>query len=186
MSLKHGILGLLTYGPMTGYELMKVFNKSLKFFWSAQTSQIYRELDTIEKKGWVTSEHIIQKDKPNKKVFTISNEGKSELVNWLNGHSAKKMMNLRDSMTMRIFFGSIGDMKVLKGELMEYRCINEHFLESLKNVEEGLDKSEQSIRESSEKLYWIMGIKRGYITAKANIEWADECLELLNKMKGEQ
>ncbi len=42
--LKHGILGLLNYHPMTGYEIMLVFRDSLRFFWSAQTSQIYREL----------------------------------------------------------------------------------------------------------------------------------------------
>ena len=49
--LKHGILGLLNYGDMTGYEIKDVFEHSLNFFWTAQTSQIYRELQTIEKKG---------------------------------------------------------------------------------------------------------------------------------------
>ena len=48
--LKHGILGLLNYGDMTGYEIREVFNKSLNFFWQAQSSQIYRELRTLEKK----------------------------------------------------------------------------------------------------------------------------------------
>ena len=42
--LKHGILGLLNYHSLTGYEIMEVFRDSLNFFWSAQTSQIYREL----------------------------------------------------------------------------------------------------------------------------------------------
>ena len=43
--LKHGILGLLNYGDMTGYEIREAFESSLKFFWPAQTSQIYRELN---------------------------------------------------------------------------------------------------------------------------------------------
>ena len=30
--LKHGILGLLNYGDMTGYEIREIFNKSLNFF----------------------------------------------------------------------------------------------------------------------------------------------------------
>ena len=49
--LKHGILGLLNYGDMTGYEIREIFNKSLNFFWQAQSSQIYRELRTLEKNG---------------------------------------------------------------------------------------------------------------------------------------
>lgn len=48
--LKHGILGLLNYGDMTGYEIMKVFRDSLSFFWTANTSQIYRELNTLKKR----------------------------------------------------------------------------------------------------------------------------------------
>ena len=37
MALKQGLLGLLNYGEMTGYELAKAFNDSLSFFWQAQT-----------------------------------------------------------------------------------------------------------------------------------------------------
>ena len=52
--LKHGILGLLNYRDMTGYEIMEVFRDSLRFFWNARTSQIYRELqDWKEKSGSV-------------------------------------------------------------------------------------------------------------------------------------
>lgn len=48
--LKHGILGLLNYGSMSGYDIMRTFKNSLDFFWTAQTSQIYRELQTLKKK----------------------------------------------------------------------------------------------------------------------------------------
>ena len=44
MSLTYGILGFLSYGSMTGYDLAKAFSCSVNFFWNAQTSQIYREL----------------------------------------------------------------------------------------------------------------------------------------------
>lgn len=82
-SFGHGMLGLLNYGPMTGYELDKAFKESLSFFWQAQTSQIYRELDAMEQNGWLSSEYVIQKDKPNKRVYSITDTGKKELNNWL-------------------------------------------------------------------------------------------------------
>ena len=56
MALKQGLLGLLNYGEMTGYELAKAFNDSLSFFWQAQTSQIYRELNQLEAEGLVYTE----------------------------------------------------------------------------------------------------------------------------------
>ena len=58
--LKHGILGLLNYYNLTGYEIMEVFRDSLNFFWNAQTSQIYRELQGLEQKGWVQKTVVLQ------------------------------------------------------------------------------------------------------------------------------
>lgn len=40
MSLSYGLLGLLNYFPMSGYDLKKIFDDSINFFWAAQTSQI--------------------------------------------------------------------------------------------------------------------------------------------------
>ena len=62
--LKHGILGLLNYGDKTGYEIMTVFRDSLNHFWTAQTSQIYRELQTMEQAGWISQRHVAQAGKP--------------------------------------------------------------------------------------------------------------------------
>ena len=50
MSLSHAILGLLTYRPLTGYGLKKIFDKSISHVWAASLSQIYRELSALKKK----------------------------------------------------------------------------------------------------------------------------------------
>ena len=181
MSLKHGILGLLSYGSMTGYDVKKLFSESLNFFWNTQTSQIYRELDTIEKKEWVTSEYIVQNDKPNKKVFTLSDKGTSELVRWLDEHSVENTLKIRDEMTMRVFFGANGDKGALKKELIEYKKMNEEFYERLKKSEGELDYREKLTDKNGEKIYWLMAIKRGYYTATSNIHWVDECLKLIEE-----
>ena len=83
MSLRHGMLGLINLMPMTGYELDKEFKESLKYIWQAKSSQIYSELDNMEKKGWLVSERIMQDEKPNKRVYSITEAGKSELLNWM-------------------------------------------------------------------------------------------------------
>ena len=49
MPLKHAILGLLNYAEMTGYDIDRYFKSSIAFFWHAQTSQIYKELNTCTK-----------------------------------------------------------------------------------------------------------------------------------------
>ena len=81
--LKHGILGLLSYGDMTGYQIMTVFRDSLSHFWVAQTSQIYRELQGLEKNGWIAAVHVEQAGKPDKNVLSITAAGREELLRWL-------------------------------------------------------------------------------------------------------
>ena len=76
--LKHGILGLLNYGDMSGYEIREAFKNSLNYFWTAQTSQIYRELCVLEKKGWITKQTVEQIGKPNKNICSITDEGRKE------------------------------------------------------------------------------------------------------------
>ena len=89
--LKHGILGLLNYADMTGYEIREIFNKSLNFFWQAQSSQIYRELRTLEKNGWITITTVEQSEKPNKNVCSITKDGRAELLHWLSSESRERM-----------------------------------------------------------------------------------------------
>ena len=81
--LKYGVLGLLSYGDMTGYEIMSIFRDSLAFFWNASTSQIYRELQHLEDGGLATSCVQEQDGRPNRRVYSITEAGRGELSCWL-------------------------------------------------------------------------------------------------------
>ena len=76
--LKHGILGLLNYNEMTGYEIMEIFRDSLNYFWDAKTSQIYRELQGLEQKEYVNKTVVPQNGKPDKNVYSITATGQED------------------------------------------------------------------------------------------------------------
>ena len=104
MSLKYGLLGLLSYEPTTGYDIAKKFNGTLSLFWQATASQVYRELDAMEQNGWLVSEHVIQNDKPNKRVYSVTEEGHTELTTWLSMPSLQNAMQAKSEFLMRLFF----------------------------------------------------------------------------------
>src|SRR5574344_1547544 len=104
MPLKHGLLGILDCGEMTGYELNRLFKDSLAFFWHAQTSQIYRELASMEGLGWLTATVVPQSDRPNKKLYGITPEGKTELLRWLREDNSEEEFNTKNPFLMRMFF----------------------------------------------------------------------------------
>ncbi len=83
MSLEHAILGFLEVGPKTGYDLKKRFDRSVAGIWPADQSRIYRTLAQLDEYGLVSHEIIEQTDKPNRKVYHITEEGREELHQWL-------------------------------------------------------------------------------------------------------
>ncbi len=173
--LKHGILGLLNYGPTTGYEIMLVFRDSLDFFWSAQTSQIYRELQALESKGWATKTIVVQEGKPDKNVYAITEQGRQELVEWLLRKSDPP--RVRNDLLMRAFF--LGELADDEAEAFFLRCIEERrsFLESLDGAKEAIEVYEALLDDPAKARYWAMTLDYGYRMARAEIEWAEDCIE---------
>lgn len=184
MSLKHGLLGLLNYDSMTGYELDTAFKDSLSFFWQAQTSQIYRELDTMEQNGWLTSERIIQNDKPNKRVYSISDSGKQELKSWLLSPETdiQKAMALRSAFLMRVFFaGETGDGHALQ-MLYAFRekCIET--ISSFRSVPESIENYSTMVDDSPQRMkYWEIAAMFGEIYYQAEMEWVEKAIAILEE-----
>ncbi|WP_018381674.1 PadR family transcriptional regulator [Wenjunlia vitaminophila] len=82
MSLRHALLAILTVEPMTGYELVKYFDGSIAFFWSAPHSQIYPELRRMESGGLLEAEVVPRGERAEKRVYSITEEGRDELRRW--------------------------------------------------------------------------------------------------------
>ena len=52
------ILGLLSHEPLTGYDIKKRIDTSIRFFWKGSFGSIYPALSDMEKNGLITrSEH---------------------------------------------------------------------------------------------------------------------------------
>ncbi len=104
MSLKHALLGFINYGPMTGYELKKFFDTSVAHFWNAELSQIYPALKAMESEGLVEMKVEVQDDRPNRKVYSITESGRRELVDWLAKPADRDQV--REPILIKVFFGS--------------------------------------------------------------------------------
>lgn len=187
MSLKFGLLGLLYDKPMTGYELMKFFNRSLRHFWNAQTSQIYRDLSKLEDGGYLTSEEEEQSGRPNKKIYTISKLGKNLFETMLIEFKDIQKISYRDPLCMKIFFytNDLTDNLILF--LQKYMNDNQKFLMDLDNTELVMDKyAAEDPLYMDRKKFWKMTVSLGIKQVQANIEWARESIEILEQERGDK
>ena len=183
MSLRHGLIGLLNYGSKTGYELNKVFKDSLSFFWRAKSSQIYRELDAMERRGWLTSERVIQNDKPNKRVYSVTDSGKQEFHNWLSTPESDidDALHVSSGFFMRVFFA---------GETTDHQSIELLRVYRDKCAEKsiGMDAAHGAISEYQNAMeddvkarYWKLTAMYGEVFYRAGIEWADKAIAILEE-----
>jgi PadR family transcriptional regulator, regulatory protein AphA len=83
MSIRHAILGFLSWKPFTGYELKKIFADVLSFHWSGNNNQIYGTLIELHATEAVTIEVQQQEKFPARKLYTITDKGRAELREWL-------------------------------------------------------------------------------------------------------
>lgn len=83
MSIKHAILGFLSWTPLTGYELKKKFEESMTLHWSGNNNQIYKALVELHKEESVTCEVFYEGEHPPRKVYTVTDKGMAELREWV-------------------------------------------------------------------------------------------------------
>ncbi|MEU5884433.1 PadR family transcriptional regulator [Spirillospora sp. NPDC047279] len=79
MALRHAVLAALLDGEYSGYQLAKIFDLSVSNYWHAVPQQLYAELTKLEAEGLIAGRRIIQHDRPNKRVFTVTQAGIDEL-----------------------------------------------------------------------------------------------------------
>src|SRR5688500_16287905 len=104
VSLRHAILGFVGLEPATGYTLQQRFEGSVRSFWTATQSQIYRELHALEADGLVVVEVVPQEGKPARKVYALTDGGRLELRRWL--EEPVGPMQLRDPLQLKLVFAA--------------------------------------------------------------------------------
>ena len=81
--IRYAILGLLSWQPLSGYDLKKIISESQVFYWSGNNNQIYKALIRLHDEGLVTRQVQQQESLPAKKIYSITQQGRAELRNWV-------------------------------------------------------------------------------------------------------
>ncbi|WP_165423471.1 PadR family transcriptional regulator [Ktedonosporobacter rubrisoli] len=103
--ITYSILGLLAiWGPLSGYDIKRLFDHMLSSMWGAAQSQIYKELRRMREIGWVEMEREEQESRPDRKLYSITAEGLSALRKWQT--QPPEVFQLRDEMLLKMLFGS--------------------------------------------------------------------------------
>ncbi|WP_433957272.1 PadR family transcriptional regulator [Cytobacillus horneckiae] len=182
MSLRYGILGLLSEWDASGYDIKKEFDDLMGVFWHSHLSQIYPELNKLEKEKFITSQSIPQEGKPDKKIYSITSKGKEALIHWL--LTPPEPPKIKDPFLMQAFFMDHvpADEVILK--LKMYKKGREQRLEKIKHaVEERFMSIKERNVMKARILISAAVLKRGIQQEVQYINWCEETIQLVESCK---
>ncbi|MBE1588759.1 PadR family transcriptional regulator [Nonomuraea angiospora] len=163
MSLRHAVLGLLSEGPASGYDLMKMFDISLSNVWPATQSQLYAELGKLADADLVD---VSAEGPRGRKEYAITEAGLAELRHWITEVEPARV--LRSDMLLRVFFLAQVSPEQARGYLRHQAEHVRKHVEHLEGLREFLENREDNL-----SAYGRLSLEYGLRLGKAQQEWAE-------------
>jgi DNA-binding PadR family transcriptional regulator len=168
------VLGLLAWsGESSGYELHKRAGRSVGFIWAPARSQLYAVLKRLAAEGLVSGRRVAQADRPDKRMFSLTDAGMATLRDWLDRVEPIEPED-RDGMLLRLFFGAFGDADAGRRQLLDYRRRVEQRLAAYREIERTFDDDRDTAA-----LQRLQSLRLGIALIRATLDWADETLDAL-------
>jgi DNA-binding PadR family transcriptional regulator len=96
------ILGMISLGQRSGYDIKQLVDKSTRHFWAASYGQIYPELRRLQEQGLISGS-----DEPSgaraRTVYQLTAAGRKALEDWLVS-DAELVYEIRDEGMLKLFF----------------------------------------------------------------------------------
>ena len=181
MSLDYAILGFLNYHAYTGYDLKKIFDTSVQHFWPADQSQIYRTLARLTDRSLVEVQRVPQEDRPDRKVYHITQSGRAELLKWLEGPPPAE--GPRSAPLIQVFFaGQLSDEEVL-AKFMGFADSLRATLARFEQIPSQVEPYQREIGSPREYFFWMLTLDNGLRSVRATLEWAEAVIEQIKAGK---
>jgi DNA-binding PadR family transcriptional regulator len=162
------LLGLLSLeGEQSPYDLLKIVEGSIGFFFAPARSHVYDVLPRIERLGWAASRAIAQRGRPDKRVYRITRTGRKVLKDWIEGSDPDP--DDRSVLLLKVYFGALVDPSVtvtrLEAVLTRARARHDLFLEM----------DARNLGNTAE-FFPLLTLRHGIEQSGATIRWAEEAL----------
>lgn len=174
----YALLGMLSIHPGSGYELQHMIKQGMRFFWQESYGQIYPTLKKLAAEGLVTAETVPQEGKPDKLVYTITDDGLGVLRLWLEDPQCSDIF--RSETLLKIFLGDKVDPEITINRL-ERQLVHEQSV--LKDLQELLENPANKCDDRHIATYTGIALDYGIRSQEATIDWCKESIAKLQQFK---
>ena len=180
--LKYALLGFLRYEPRTGYELKQTMDKSTGHFWHAKQSQIYTTLKKLKEDGLVDSHPKPQENRPDRRVYSITESGEMALQEWLL-QPVTHLDATKQLLLLKLFFSGKLEKEAILTQLRLLRNLHEqqaalYKTESSAFIKE-LTTSQPELKQDAH--LWEATRRFGRSYEMMYIRWLDETIAIIEE-----
>lgn len=169
------LLGMLSLGPMTGYNIRRRIEFSIGNFWSESFGQIYPTLAKLHKQGFISAKPA---QKAGAKVYALTPQGRERLKHWLK--EMPQPRKPRNELLLKLFFAGKGSLAAARQQVLERRAACLADLSRYQAIERRL-KEEQA--ENPGLPFFLITLHYGLAEARAILSWADQTIATLDDVQ---
>ena len=169
---KFAVLGLLAYAPLSGYDIRRIYSQSLGNFWSESYGAIYPVFKRLVDEGLATREVCPHAGKPDRHVYTITDEGRDELHRWL--EQPLEPVRERVELLLKLFHGWEVGPEVMIEHVQDARAQHVELLKRYDHYDQAM-----AADSAPPTPYWLMTVSCGRHISRAYIAWCDETIAQL-------
>ncbi len=170
-------MGILSCGPMSGYDIKKEIEASVNYFWHESYGQIYPILKRLVVEGLATKSIEEQVGKPDRNVYTLTDKGREELRRWLTEPAENQVERIE--ILLKLFFGAQISVDDNMRHVKQYRELQQQLVQQYRTIEQEL---KGTYHDSPNYPYYLATLSYGLHSTQALINWCDETLAMLSKM----
>jgi DNA-binding PadR family transcriptional regulator len=162
MTVRHGLLALLSHGPSHGYQLKQGFEGRTGALWPLNIGQVYTTLARLEREGLVIR---LDEDERERTPYELTDEGRDELDRWI--AQPVEATDSRDELVTKVLmaldvpgvrFADVlqGHRRALIEELQRYTRL-------------------KADADPTRDLRWLFTVDALVLRLEAMIHWLDQC-----------
>jgi PadR family transcriptional regulator AphA len=179
-TLDYVILAGLVRGPRSGYDLTRWMERETSHFFAVGHSSVYPALSRMEREGLVQHEVVPSEKGPERKVYTVSEDGREALFAWADEPPIEKHVR-DDQLVKALCYPYMPEERAL-ARLEEEKARHEERLAQYEGYERELEVLFRDGGLSREAyLGTRLTLARGLGVEKSYVEWREAAAGMLSR-----
>ena len=174
---RYALLGALSLGQKSGYDLKKEFEQRMGHFWAESLGQIYPTLHRLRAEKLVVARGDRAGAGRARTLYRLTPAGRRALSDWL--AQPPEPVSVRNELLLKLFFGAeLG----ADGAIRHLEGFEKELVEQDRRYEAMADEINAQASTEEQRIFWNLALLSGKEVGDARLRWCRKALRALRDL----